>query len=353
MCKGRSLGIVLLCVLLGSFGCARKPDDAAIANTIKAQLFSDATLKTEPVAIAVNNGEATLTGEVSSEAVRQQLITLAQVVPGVVKVNDALQIKPLAFSETVPPVPGQPPVNYNAAPVSAPPVVGLAPPPAAPAARPAPTAPPTAPAAPLTTAANAPVPAAAPAPTKAPEPPPPPQPRKVVIPAGSEVRVITTDAIDSDKSKIGSTFLASLYAPLTVGEEVVIPKGANVSIKLLDAATAGKMKGKSEIQIGLDSVEFQGKKYPLQSSTYEEAGKSQGKQTAKRVGIGAAVGTAVGAIAGGGKGAAIGAGIGAGAGVATQAFKKGDKLQIPSETKIDFTLEKAVEVTIPPSKAAK
>src|SRR5688572_28337434 len=346
MCKGRSLGIVLLCVLLGSFGCARKPDDAAIANTIKAQLFSDATLKTEPVAIAVNNGEATLTGEVSSEAVRQQLITLAQVVPGVVKVNDALQIKPLAFSETVPPVPGQPAVNYNAAPVSAPPVAGSAPPPAAPPARPAPAAPPA-------TAANAPVPAAAPAPAKAPEPPPPPQPRKVVIPAGSEVRDITTDAIDSDKSKIGSTFLASLYAPLTVGEEVVIPKGANVSIKLLDAATAGKMKGKSEIQIGLDSVEFQGKKYPLQSSTYEEAGKSQGKQTAKRVGIGAAVGTAVGAIAGGGKGAAIGAGIGAGAGVATQAFKKGDKLQIPSETKIDFTLEKAVEVTIPPSKAAK
>src|SRR5688572_31228090 len=112
-----------------------------------------------------------------------------------------------------------------------------------------------------------------------------------------------------------SSDVCSSDLPLTVGEKVGIPKGANVSIKLLDAATAGKMKRKSEIQIGLDSVEFQGKKYPLQSSTYEEAGKSQGKQTAKRVGIGAAVGTAVGAIAGGGKGAAIGAGIGAGAGV--------------------------------------
>jgi len=173
----------------------------------------------------------------------------------------------------------------------------------------------------------------------------------VVVPEGTEVRVITNDVIDSDKSKIGSTFQASLYAPITVGDEVVVPKNANVLIKLIDAASAGKVKGKSEIQIGLDSVEFQGKHYPLQSSTYEEAGKSQGKQTAKKVGIGAGVGTAIGAIAGGGKGAAIGAAIGGGAGLATQAFKKGDKLQIPSETKIDFTLEKAVEITIPPKTA--
>ena len=42
--------------------------------------------------------------------------------------------------------------------------------------------------------------------------------------------------------------------PLTVGEEVVAPKNSNISIKLLDAASAGKVKGKSEIQIGLDSV---------------------------------------------------------------------------------------------------
>ena len=63
------------------------------------------------------------------------------------------------------------------------------------------------------------------------------------------------------------------------------------------------------------------------------------------------MGGAIGAIAGGGKGAAIGAGIGGGAGLATQAFKKGDKLQVPSESKIDFTLEAPVEITVPPANA--
>jgi hypothetical protein len=162
--------------------------------------------------------------------------------------------------------------------------------------------------------------------------------------------VLTIDAIDSDKSKIGSSFLAALAAPITVGETVVVPKDANVYIKLVDASNSGKFKGKSELQLALESVEFQGKRYALQSSTYQETGKSEGKNTAKKVGIGAAVGTAIGAIAGGGKGAAIGAGVGAGAGVATQALTHGDQVRVPAETKLEFKLEKSVEITIQPGR---
>ena len=340
----RSSLILLTCVVLCFAGCSNKPDDSAISNSIKAGLFSDAALKNEPIQIAVNGGEATLTGEVSSNEVRERILALAQSAPGVTKVNDALQIKPAGLAEAVPPLLAAPaPANYNPPPVAATPAPRVPNATTAPSAAPAAATPP--PATPPVTAANTPppTPAAAPAPA-----PPPPQPKKIVVPEGTNIRVITLDPIDSDKNKIGSTFMASLYDPITVDEQVVVPKNANIAIRLVDAASAGKLKGKSEIHISLDSVEFQGKRVPLQSSTYDEAGKSQGKQTAKRVGIGAAVGTAIGAIAGGGKGAAIGAGIGGGAGLASQAFKKGDKLQIPSETKIDFTLEKPVEFTIQP-----
>ncbi len=134
------------------------------------------------------------------------------------------------------------------------------------------------------------------------------------MPEGTSIQVVTIDSIDSKKDTVGGTFTASLYSPLTVGEQVVAPKGSNVSIKLLGAATSGNFKGKSELHLALDSIEAQGKRYPVQSSTYSEVGKSQGKQTAKKVGVGAAVGATIGAIAGGGKGAAIGAGVGAGGG---------------------------------------
>ncbi|MBZ5515029.1 MAG: hypothetical protein LAN62_09340 [Acidobacteriia bacterium] len=54
----------------------------------------------------------------------------------------------------------------------------------------------------------------------------------------------------------------------------------------------------------------------------------------------------IGAIAGGGKGAAIGAAVGAGAGTAVQAATKGQQIQIPPETKLDFTLKAPITVTM-------
>lgn len=44
------------------------------------------------------------------------------------------------------------------------------------------------------------------------------------------------------------------------------------------------------------------------------------------------------AIAGRGKGAAVGAGVGGGTATAIQVLTKGEKLNIPSETKLEFTL---------------
>jgi hypothetical protein len=56
----------------------------------------------------------------------------------------------------------------------------------------------------------------------------------------------------------------------------------------------------------------------------------------------AALGAIIGAIAGGGKGAAIGAGAGAGVGTAAQVMTKGQRVRIPSETRLTFTLQRPV-----------
>lgn len=342
------LTTVSLVVFLSLASCGGTRTDSALTDSVKASFFNDPSIKTEAIQITADKGEVTLAGEVSSEETRQQAISLVQNTPGVTKVHDSLQVKPkLAEADTLQPVPAAPtpspapvvpsstapaPAPAAKAPAASAPTASTAPPSA-------PAVPPSAPAASNAAASNAP---------KA--PPPPPEPKRIVVPEGTSLQVLTIDAIDSDKSKIGSSFLAALYAPITVGDAIVVPKDANVYIKLMDASNSGKFKGKSELQLALDSVEFQGKRYSLQSSTYQETGKSEGKNTAKKVGIGAAVGTAIGAIAGGGKGAAIGAGVGAGAGVATQAMTHGEQVRVPSETRLDFKLEKPVEITIQPGR---
>jgi len=346
MSRRRHSPILLIFVSLCLAACGRTPStpteavpgDAALMDSIKVRLFNDSNLKVEPVVITASNGEVTLAGEVSSEDARRQIVELAQTAPGVTKVNDSMQIKPEATAGAIPAVPAAPARNSAAPPAATPGAPSPAAPPAA-----------TTPAPPVTNSAAVPNPPVTNAPpVAAVQPPPPPKPKKVVVPEGTSIQVVTIDAIDSKKDKVGGTFMASLAAPLTVGEQIVAPKGSNVSIKLLGAATSGNFKGKSELHLALDSIEAQGKRYPVQSSTYSEVGKSQGKSTAKKVGIGAAVGGTIGAIVGGGKGAAIGAGVGAGGGAATQVLTKGDQVNVPSETTLDFKLEMPLEITIQP-----
>jgi len=108
--------------------------------------------------------------------------------------------------------------------------------------------------------------------------------------------------------------------------------------------------GRSELGLELSSIAFQGKTYGVVSSDVKETGASRGKQTATRVGAGAALGALIGAVAGGGKGAAIGAAVGGGAGTGAQILTHGQQVRIPSETRLDFTLQQPVDITYTPGK---
>ena len=102
------------------------------------------------------------------------------------------------------------------------------------------------------------------------------------------------------------------------------------------------------MQLVLDRVSVGKKTYTVDTNVYEQEGAEQGKKTARNGALGAALGAAIGAIAGGGKGAVIGAGAGAGGGVGATAVMKGDQVQVPSETRVMFTLKQPVNVTITP-----
>jgi hypothetical protein len=111
-----------------------------------------------------------------------------------------------------------------------------------------------------------------------------------------------------------------------------------------NAKSAGRFKGNAELGITLSSVEIEGRKYTIHTSTFSEASKGRGKRTAEGAAIGAGAGALIGALAGGGKGAAIGAGAGGGAGVAGTALTGNRDITIAPETKLQFKLTKALEI---------
>ncbi len=152
------------------------------------------------------------------------------------------------------------------------------------------------------------------------------------------------DAIDSAHNTAGQVFRATLAAPLTSHGKVVVPTGTPVSVLLADSSTAGRIKGRSELEVRLSRIEYRGHGYPVDTSIYEETGKARGKQTAVRTGVGVAAGAIIGAIAGGGKGAAIGSAAGGGAGFGVDALTHGQQVKIPSEAVLTFRLRRPLTI---------
>ena len=164
------------------------------------------------------------------------------------------------------------------------------------------------------------------------------------IPTSSKIVIRMIDSVNSETNKLGDTFVAVLDEPISQGGIEVIPRGADVRGRIAKIDDAGRLKGSAQLGLELTQIIVNGIPYSVTTSEYNEVGEGRGKETAKRAGIGAGIGAAIGAIAGGGKGAAIGAGVGGGGATAIQVLTKGEKLNIPSETKLEFTLRSPLVV---------
>jgi len=334
----RLVTIAALLALLA--GCGGSRPDATITTEIQSKLFSSAQVKSAVLDVATSGGVVTLSGDVPSDAARYEAFKIATETPGVTKVNDQMTVaqarpEPAPMPEPAPvaaPRPAPMPARQRTPPRE---VAAAAPQPVLPAPLPAPAPPPAAP---------------QPPPFVVPTPPPPPVMRTVEIPAGTLLNAQMVDSVDSAVNKAGDRFRASLAAPIVVGNEVIVPAGTDLYLRLVDATSAGRMAGRSGLTLQLASLEFQGQPYELYSTEYRQTGASEGRRTAATVGGAAAVGAIIGGILGGGKGAAIGAGTGAGAGTVASAATKAQQVQIPAETKLEFTLERPVSVTYNPER---
>jgi hypothetical protein len=95
----------------------------------------------------------------------------------------------------------------------------------------------------------------------------------ITLPKGTAISAAARQTLATDKNKVGDTFAASLTEPIQVDGKTVIPKGAQVTCRIV------KVK-KHEIKVTLASVEIHGKSYPLDSNSIVGP-KSQPKTDAK------------------------------------------------------------------------
>jgi len=350
----RNLWVVLIATALLAAGCSRvgSRTDAQVASDVQNKINGDSSIPDKQLNINANNGVVTLTGTVASDAERNAAGNDAAQIEGVKTVVNNLEVAPASAANQT----AQPEEQASNNP----------PPPVREERRPSPssryrssrssssksasnnsgdnglrtTVPSSSSNA--STGSNSYDSAQSTAPA-APTPVPPPQ--KVTVPSGTQISVRLNDEVDSEKAQVGDVFHGSISAPVTVGEETVIPTTADVEGRVVEVKSAGRFAGQSVLTLELTKLTMSGKTYSLQTSQWTKSGNGRGKSTAAKVGGGAAVGAVLGGIFGGGKGAAIGAAAGAGAGTGVSAATKGQQIILRPEAVIAFQLQGPITVT--------
>ena len=296
--------------------------DQQIANDIQAKIQGEQALANQPIQVSVTAGVATLSGVVSDDASRALAGNDSGSIAGVKTVVNNLTVQPQATAAPAPPQREQrqasPPRQQRRdtqARASAPP----------------------------------PVPVRQPSqPVQPSAPPPPPQPvaRQIVIPAGTPIAARMAETLDSKTTQTNDVFHATLAQDVVVEGLVAIPHGSPVLGVVTDAKEAAHFKGNAALAIQLTQITAHNQKLDLSTDQYGTQGAGRGKNTAEKAGGGAALGAIIGALAGGGKGAAIGAIAGGGAGAGVNAITRGQQVQIPAESIVNFKLQAPVVVTV-------
>ena len=165
----------------------------------------------------------------------------------------------------------------------------------------------------------------------------------IMVPSGTSLVVRLIDPVDSQTDHMGQTYRASIDEPVVVDGQTVIPRGADVIAKLVEDRQSGKLEGRTVLTLDLMQVQLNGRMVDVNTTDVSEQSGSRGARTGKVVGGTAALGAIIGALAGGGRGAAIGAASGAAVGTGAQVMTKGQRVRIPSETRLTFILQQPLQ----------
>jgi hypothetical protein len=165
-----------------------------------------------------------------------------------------------------------------------------------------------------------------------------PQLPAITVPAGTPIGIRLQNSISSASANSGDHFDAVIDEAVVVDGQVVIPKGANATGRVVAAKSSGRLHDPGYLRLALSSVNIDGKELPVQTSSIFAKGSSHKKRNLVMIGGGTAAGALIGGLAAGPKGALIGSAIGAGAGTGT-AYGTGKKeVGFAAERRLTFRL---------------
>jgi hypothetical protein len=170
-------------------------------------------------------------------------------------------------------------------------------------------------------------------------------PEQIVVPSGTPITVRLLSTVSSASAHAGDEFEATLDQPIVIDGKTVAAEGSQVTGRVVAARHSGRLRHPGFLRIALTSLTLNGKAVPVRSSSVVVAGGSHKRRNLAWIGGGGAGGALIGGIASGGTGALIGTAIGA-AGGTTAAFATGKKdVGFAAERRLTFRQTREVTVS--------
>ena len=177
---------------------------------------------------------------------------------------------------------------------------------------------------------------------------------RIVVARGTRVAVVLENGISTRSAKSGDSLYFRTSFPITQNNRIIVPVGSYLRGELVDAKRPGRIKGRGEFRMKLNTLIFPNG-YTVDLNAAPRSADTGGKETmdpegkvtgpggkGKDVGTVAtttATGAGIGAIASGAKGAGIGAGIGGLAGLGAVLLTRGPEAELPRGSTLDIVLE--------------
>lgn len=171
-----------------------------------------------------------------------------------------------------------------------------------------------------------------------------PLPVRLSAPVGTPVRVRLNSALRTGLTRPGDRFTGVLTGPIICRGATLVPRGATVTGVVRTSQSSGRLKGRAVLSLALDSVQVEGRWFPLSTYNLVRTSGRHRRRNISLVGGGAGVGALIGGLAGGGAGALIGAGAGAAAGTAGAVVTGKKQTGLPAESVVVFRLRNPLRI---------
>ncbi|MFY9729425.1 MAG: hypothetical protein WB723_12775 [Candidatus Acidiferrales bacterium] len=180
----------------------------------------------------------------------------------------------------------------------------------------------------------------------------------VEVPSGTSIPLVLHNGISTHSAKVGDPVYFETLFPIMIAGRVAIPAGSYVSGEVTETKRAGRVKGRAELMIKLNTLILTNGYMVNLNAVPRSAGTGGGEKVdnegkvigdsdkASDVGTVAkttAAGAGIGGLATqGAKGVGIGAGVGAAAGLMAVLLTRGPDAELPRGTTVDVTLNRPI-----------